>query len=141
MEELQQPANANEHRCNAATKRGRCRVTRGLNAEGLCSMHAGTTDPRELGRLSGKRRREPNPDRVHESLRVYLRREVPPERVWHALEAAMLGSNESARVSASKVLMDALADPASGCPECAAREQEAPNVEKRLLELLARSDS
>jgi hypothetical protein len=48
---------------------------------------------------------------VHESLRTYLRREVPPERVWQALEAAMLGNNESARVSASRVLMDALAEP------------------------------
>jgi hypothetical protein len=45
---------------------------------------------------------------VHEGLREYLKREVPPERVWHALEAAMLGSNESARVAASRVLMDAL---------------------------------
>jgi hypothetical protein len=33
----------------------------------------------------------------------------------------MLGSNESTRVAASKVLMDTLADPASGCPERAAR--------------------
>jgi len=48
---------------------------------------------------------------VHESLRAYLKREVPPERVWQALEAAMLGNNESARVSASRVLMDALAEP------------------------------
>jgi hypothetical protein len=48
---------------------------------------------------------------VHESLRTYLKREVPPERVWQALEAAMLGNNESARVSASRVLMDALHEP------------------------------
>ena len=76
MEELQQPVNANERRCNVETKRGR--VTRGLNAEGLCPMHAGTTDPRDLGRKSSEARRRPNPDRVHESLRVYLKREVPP---------------------------------------------------------------
>jgi hypothetical protein len=50
----------------------------------------------------------------------------------------MLGSNESARVAASKVLLDALAEPARGCPVCAEREREAPDLEKRLLELLAR---
>jgi hypothetical protein len=71
-------------------------------------MHSGASDPRELGRKSGESRRKPNPERVHESLRSYLKREVPPERVWQALEAAMLGNNESARVSASRVLMDAL---------------------------------
>ena len=64
--------NATERRCKADTKRGRCRVTRGLNAEGLCSMHSGATDPRELGRLSGKRRREPNPERLPASLRQEL---------------------------------------------------------------------
>ena len=66
---------------------------------------------RELGRRSGRARRKPNPERVHESLRTYLRREVPPERVWQALEAAMLGNSESARVAASRVLMDALHEP------------------------------
>jgi hypothetical protein len=81
-----------------------------LNTDGLCAMHSGASDPRELGRKSGESRRKPNPERVHESLRTYLRREVPPERVWQALEAAMLGNNESARVSASRVLMDALAE-------------------------------
>jgi hypothetical protein len=63
---------------------------------------------------------------------------VPPERVWAALEAAMLGSNESARVAASKVLMDALAEPRDGCRVCAELERNAPDIEKRLLELLAR---
>jgi hypothetical protein len=130
--------NAKEHRCSAATKRGRCRVTRGLNAEGLCPMHAGTTDLRDLGKRSGEARRKPKPARVHPGLREYLRAEVHPERVWAALETAMTGANESARVSASKVLLDALAEPARGCPECAAREAAAPDIEARLLELLAR---
>src|SRR5688500_13692573 len=104
-------ANATERRCSAATTRGQCRVTRGLNADGLCPMTAGTTHPRELGKASAKARARPNPERVHESLRDYLKREVPPERVWRALELAMEGQNESARVSASRVLMDALHEP------------------------------
>ena len=101
-------ANASERRCNAVTKRGRCRVTRGLNAAGLCSVHAGTVDPRELGKASAKARSRPKPDRVHPSLREYLRREVPPSEVWAALKLALEGSSEAARVSAARVLIDAL---------------------------------
>lgn len=66
---------------------------------------------RELGRKGGRGRNGPKPERVNEGLRDYLKREVPPERVWRALETAMLGSNESARVSASRVLIDALHEP------------------------------
>jgi hypothetical protein len=68
-------------------------------------------DMRALGRKSGEARRRPNPERVNDCLRTYLKREVPPERIWQALEAAMLGNNDSARVSASRVLMDALSEP------------------------------
>jgi hypothetical protein len=80
-------------------------------SDGLCSAHRDPERMRELGRKGGRGRSKPNPERVHESLRSYLKREVPPERVWRALEAAMLGNSESARVSASRVLMDALAAP------------------------------
>jgi hypothetical protein len=100
--------NASERRCNAVTKRGRCRVTRGLNAVGLCSVHAGTVDPRELGKASARARSRPKPDQVHPSLREYLRREVPPSEVWAALKLALEGSSEAARVSAARVLIDAL---------------------------------
>lgn len=70
-----------------------------------------TNPTRRGGKASGR----PNPERVHPGLRAYLRAEVPPERVWQALEAAMLGSNESARVSASKVLIDALSEGRETC--------------------------
>jgi hypothetical protein len=65
---------------------------------------------RVLGRASAKARRGPKPERVHESLRSYLKCEVAPAEVWAALKLAMEGQNESARVSASRVLMDALAE-------------------------------
>jgi hypothetical protein len=64
-----------------------------------------------LAKLGGKAHARPNPERVHPSLRDYLRTNVPPERVWRALELALEGQNESARVSASRVLMDALHEP------------------------------
>jgi hypothetical protein len=95
---------------------------------------------RELGWRSGEARRTPNPERVDPGLREYLRAEVHPERVWAALEMAMTGANESARVSASKVLLDALAEPAGGCPECEARKVEAPHIEAKLLALLGRHE-
>jgi hypothetical protein len=109
-----------------------------LNAEGLCAMHSGASDPREAGRKSGAARRKPNPERVNESLRTYLKREVPPERVWQALEAAMLGNNESARVSASRVLMDALHEPEQDKTEQrqADRQQAVAEAKARLSALL-----
>jgi hypothetical protein len=66
---------------------------------------------RELGRASARARAERRQPSGNESLREYLRREVPPERVWQALEAAMQGKNESARVAAVKVLAQELYEP------------------------------
>lgn len=113
-----------ERRCRATGRSGdRCRAVI-VNANGYCVAHDPDKpmDMRELGRKSGEARRRPNPERIHEGLRAYLQREVPPERVWRALEAAMLGSNEAARVSASKVLIDALSEGRGACAACAARE-------------------
>jgi hypothetical protein len=91
---------------------------------------------RELGRKGGRGRSKPNPERVHESLRSYLKREVPPERVWQALEAAMLGNNESARVSASRVLMDALHEPEQDETEQRIRLRASAEAKARLSALL-----
>jgi hypothetical protein len=125
-----------------------------INAAGYCVAH----DPerpadmmRELGRRSGRSRREPKPERVHPSLRAYLKQEVAPSEVWAALRLAMEGANESARVSASKVLMDALSEPADagGCRRCQQwdaelktaaarfREKMADKVERRRMQLRA----
>lgn len=92
---------------------------------------------RALG-SKGKGRKAIDPERIHSGLREFLRAELHSERVWAALEMAMTGANESARVSASKVLLDALAEPSGGCLKCAARAAAAPDIEARLLELLAR---
>ena len=94
---------------------------------------------KELGRAGGKARHKPNPERINEGLRDYLKREVPPERVWRALELAMEGQNESARVSASRVLMDALAEPqesGDGCPRCAVLRAELPKAAERFSRLI-----
>jgi hypothetical protein len=56
--------------------------------------------------LGGKGRKAIDPTRVHEGLRSYLKREADPSRVWEAIQRALDGSNESARVSASKLLLD-----------------------------------
>jgi hypothetical protein len=53
----------------------------------------------------------------------------------------MEGQNESARVAASKVLMDALAEPAQRCAVCREREENPVDVEAKLLDLLARQNS
>lgn len=52
----------------------------------------------------------------------------------------MEGQSESARVSASKVLMDALAEPSDssgGCRICAQREAEMPAVRAKFDQLIA----
>jgi hypothetical protein len=95
---------------------------------------------RELGRKGGKGRKVIDPARVNEGLRSYLKREADPSRVWEAIQRALEGSNEAARVSASKLLLDALYEPAvDACPACAERETNAERVEAKLLDLLART--
>jgi hypothetical protein len=101
-------------------------------------MHAGTTDPRELGRLSGKRRREPNPERVPASLRAELQK-LDPAIVRGAIERALAGDNESARVSAVKLLADVDAFRQGGeCPVCAEREAEAEAHGEKSREMILR---
>ena len=107
-------ANARERRCQAQNRRGeRCAATV-VNAKGYCVAHdpERPADMRALGRASAKARRRPKPERVHPSLRDFLKAEVPPARVWRAIEMALEGENESARVSASRLLIDALHEPA-----------------------------
>jgi hypothetical protein len=105
--------NANERRCRAQNKRGERCAAHVINAAGYCVAHdpERPADMRALGRKSAAARRKPHPERVNESLRTYLKREVAPSEVWAALKLAMEGQNESARVAASRVLMDALAEP------------------------------
>ncbi len=45
---------------------------------------------------------------MHPVLRDYLLENVAPSEVWEALQLALRGSNESARVSAARLLLDAL---------------------------------
>jgi hypothetical protein len=126
------------HRCKAQNKRGEpCSATI-VGSDGFCTAHSGRQDMKALGSLGGKGRKAIDPERVHEGLRAYLKREVSPAEVWGALQLALRGQNESARVQASRVLLDALAEPARGCPECARLEAEAPDIEAKLLSLLAR---
>ena len=96
--------------CKATNRRGEpCR--RLAATDGLCLVHSGGQDMKALGRAGGKARHGIKPKRVHRGLREFLRAEVDPAEVWQALKLAMEGANESARVSASRVLMDALAEP------------------------------
>jgi hypothetical protein len=130
-----------ERRCKAQTKRGDpCRATV-VGEDGYCSAHSGRQDMRELGRKGGKANGRPNPERVHEGLRVYLQREVPPEQVWHALRTAMEGEKKAAAVSASKVLVDALSVGRDTCQRCIDRDAEAAGAREKLAALLlARSE-
>jgi len=125
------------------TKAGRPCQVRLVNAAGYCIAH----DPerpanmRELGRKSGEARRRPHPERVPESLRDELRN-LDPAVVRAAIEKTLAGGNESARVSAVKLLadVDAFRKDTDECPRCAARKAEAegPAARDRVNEWIAR---
>jgi hypothetical protein len=101
-------------RCKATTKAGKpCGAI--ASTDGLCAIHGGRVDPREMGRRGGSVgkggavRREAI--RNNPSLRDFLRENVEPAAVWAAITAALEGSSEAARVSASKLLIDSLHEP------------------------------
>src|SRR5512132_4002679 len=79
-------------------------------------MHSGRSDPQAMGRKGGSvgrggaARREAI--KSNPNLRDYLRQAVSPAEVWVAIKAALEGNSEAARVSASKLLIDSLAEPA-----------------------------
>jgi hypothetical protein len=99
-----------ERRCRATNRHGqRCRVTKGLGADGLCVMHSGKVDPREMGRKGGSTGRgnaqrrgaiEKTPE-----LRAVLRT-LDPHAVKAGLEEILAGGNQGAKVSAIKLLSD-----------------------------------
>jgi hypothetical protein len=107
-------ANANEReeerRCKATNRHGqRCRVTKGLGADGLCVMHSGKVDPREMGRKGGSRgkgnaQRRGAIEKTPE-LRSVLRT-MDPHVVKAGLEEILAGNNAGAKVSAIKLLAD-----------------------------------
>jgi hypothetical protein len=106
-----------EHRCRATNKHGQaCRSTI-VGADGYCSAHSGR-DMRELGRLGGQSSGRVKPESVPQSLREELRT-LDPKIVRGAVEQALTGGNEAARVSAVKLLADLDVYGGKECPVCA----------------------
>jgi hypothetical protein len=132
--------NASERRCRAKTKAGGPCRAHVVNAAGYCVAHdpEKPMDMRALGRKSGEARRRPNPERVHQNLRQYLRENVEPAEVWAALKLAMEGQNESARVAASRVLIDALHEPHQDEDRTQQAARAGAAAKERLAELLNR---
>jgi hypothetical protein len=143
LDEMQQPVSGKKRlqgpRCSATTKASNpCEALAG--ADGKCSAHCGRQDMRAIGSKGGKGRRrgigERLPETERESLREALRG-LDPETVKAAVEQALTGGNESARVGAVRLLAD-LEPFSRGCPECEARKAEAPDIEAKLIDLLGR---
>jgi hypothetical protein len=81
---------------------------------------------RELGHRGGRSRRkgvaEQLPEAKRQSLRQHLRETLDHETIKAAIERALAGGNESARVAAVKFLADLelyRKDDSDGCPRCA----------------------
>jgi hypothetical protein len=96
---------------------------------------------KELGRKGGKASGSVKPEQVPASLREELRK-LDPAIVRGAIEQALAGGNESARVSAVKLLADIDAfrkDEAVGCPRCAKfTEAESEAARAKVDELISR---
>jgi DNA-binding transcriptional ArsR family regulator len=101
-----------KRRCRGTSKRGDpCRATV-VGVSGYCAVHdpERPIDMRELGRKGGKGRRrgvaEQLPAAERASLRERLRDQLDHGVVQTAIERALAGGNESARVAAVKFLAD-----------------------------------
>jgi hypothetical protein len=120
------------HRCKSRNKRGEpCQATI-VGHGGFCTAHdpERKVDMRALGSKGGKGRRRGVGERLPASERESLRealRGLDPEKVKAAVEQSLAGGNESARVSAVRLLAD-LEPFRDGCPACAEREREASAV-------------
>jgi len=118
--------------CRATTRKGEACRRKALDADGLCLVHNGSQDMRELGRRGG--RATPKAKRAgvqRESLREFLRREVDPARVWAAIEAGLESGNDRDRLAASKLLLTELYEPAAERQR--EEEAEAARARERVL--------
>jgi hypothetical protein len=94
---------------------------------------------RELGRKGGKASSSVKPEQVSAGLRDELRN-LDPKVVRAAIEQTLAGGNESARVSAVKLLadVDAFRKDGDECPRCAAVKAEGPAAREKVNEMIAR---
>jgi len=100
--------------CRATTRKGEPCRRKALHADGLCLVHNGSQDMRELGRRGGRATpKAKRPGAQRESLREFLQREVDPARVWAAIEAGLESGNDRDRLAASKLLLAELYEPAA----------------------------
>ena len=116
--------------CRATTRKGEPCRRQALDGDGLCLVHNGSQDMRELGRLGGRATpKAKRTDAQRETLREFLRREVDPVRVWAAIEAGLESGNDRDRLAASKLLLAELYEPAAE----RSREDEAEEARTRAV--------
>jgi hypothetical protein len=126
------PASERNGQCQAMTRKGEPCRRKALDADGLCLVHNGSQDMRELGRRGGRATpKAMRPDAQRESLREFLRREVDPARVWAAIEAGLESGNDRDRLAASKLLLTELYEPAAERQR--EEETEAARARERVL--------
>ena len=112
--ESENPLSERDGHCRAITRKGEPCRRKALEADGLCLVHNGSQNMRELGRLGGraipkaKRKSE-----QRESLRDFLRREVDPADVWAAIQSSLASSNDRDRLAGAKLLLSELYEPAA----------------------------
>jgi hypothetical protein len=98
--------------CRATTRSGEPCRRKALDADGLCLVHNGSQDMRELGRLGGRATpKTKRADGRRETLREFLRREVSPADVWAAIQSGLASANDRDKLAAAKLLLGELYEP------------------------------
>src|SRR5512133_559058 len=133
----------NGPRCSATTKAGKpCQALAG--ADGLCTAHSGKVDMCELGHRGGRSRRkgvtEELPERERQSLREFLGDGLDHDVILGAVQQALAGGNESARVACVKFLseLELYRKDGDECPRCAAMKAEGPANRAAVDQMISR---
>ena len=136
--ESNEPASERNGLCQATTRKGEPCRRKALDADGLCLVHNGSQDMRELGRRGGRASpKAKRADAQRETLREFLRREVDPSDVWAAIQSSLASSNERDKLAGAKLLLGELYEPAAERErEREERAEVAGSRERLLLEVV-----
>lgn len=121
--------------CQATTRRGEPCRRKAVDADGLCLVHNGSQDMRELGRKGGRATpKAKRADAQRETLREFLRREVGRGARLGRDRGRLESGNDRDRLAAPKLLLTELYEPAAERKR--EEEAEAARARERVLHRL-----
>ena len=96
--------------CTATTKRGEPCQARAVTAAGLCAMHGGLVDPKEIGRQGGKARTRPGMSgkALPADLRGRLREAVDEDTLAKVIVSTLESGSHREKFDAAKLILTEL---------------------------------